>query len=568
MIRIVETPNPIKLSGRTSFLVFFPEYDPELVAAINRVPSAKWHKRERCWEVAASDIAQLLDSLVVYSDLSVKFFEEPEISEISSDLSEAEIANLKFTPFKHQIEGVNFGLAKKKWLLLDNPGCGKTNQIIALAETLKNRGEIDHCLVIVGVNSLKSNWKKEIKTFSNEDSLIIGEKIKKNGTIAKTPTSIADRVARLKQPISEFFVIINIESLRDSRIIDAIMKGPNKFGMIAIDEVHKCLGSGKSAQQSVNTLKLKADYMVGATGTLLVNNPMNAWGPLVWTDNDHSTLTNFKGQYCNFGGFNNREIIGYKNLELLKDELSDCSLRRRKEDLVDLPPKIITVELLDMNENHRKFYEAIESGVREEVNKIELNTSNLLALTTRLRQATADPMILTTNEISSTKIERCVELVQEIVENGEKVVVFSVFKPPLYQLEQLLAEYKPLLCTGDQPDKVLSDNIEAFQNDNEHMVLLGSHSRLGTGHTLNRATYLICLDTPYTYAGFDQSVSRIHRINNTGAANVKVLSCRDTIDERVWELVTNKKDLSDYVIDGEINETFASALRSMLDFNN
>jgi hypothetical protein len=76
-------------------------------------------------------------------------------------------------------------------------------------------------------------------------------------------------------PISEYFVVINVESLRDTRILDAISKGPNKFQMIAIDEVHKCLASGKKSIQANNILKLKADYKVAASGTLLLNNPLN-----------------------------------------------------------------------------------------------------------------------------------------------------------------------------------------------------------------------------------------------------------------------------------------------------
>ena len=154
-------------------------------------------------------------------------------------MTQAEIDQLHFKPYKHQVEGINYGLRKKKWLLLDNPGCGKTNQIIGLAETLKRRGLVEHCLVIAGINSLKSNWAKEIKKFSNEKSIIIGEKLKRDGTVSKIPMSIAERVEQLKKPISEFFVILNVESLRDDRIVSVISSGPNKFQMIAIDEVHK-----------------------------------------------------------------------------------------------------------------------------------------------------------------------------------------------------------------------------------------------------------------------------------------------------------------------------------------
>ena len=92
--------------------------------------------------------------------------------------------------------------------------------------------------------------------------------------------SIAERVEQLKKPIAEFFVILNVESLRDDRIVSAISSGPNKFQMIAIDEVHKCLATGKSSTQGSNILKLKADFQVAATGTLLLNNPINCWGPL------------------------------------------------------------------------------------------------------------------------------------------------------------------------------------------------------------------------------------------------------------------------------------------------
>ena len=87
--------------------------------------------------------------------------------------------------------------------------------------------------------------------------------------------SIAERVEQLKKPISEFFVILNVESLRDDRIVSVISSGPNKFQMIAIDEVHKCLATGKSSTQGSNILKLKADFQVAASGTILLNNPGN-----------------------------------------------------------------------------------------------------------------------------------------------------------------------------------------------------------------------------------------------------------------------------------------------------
>ena len=563
MIYIRETV-PIKMSGKTSFLISF-AYDPKVVDAIKTLPVKQYLKNIQAWEIPSDCLAEALDTLTFLDNIQLILLPETEEASNQGDfnLTQAEIDQLHFKPYKHQVEGINYGLQKKKWLLLDNPGCGKTNQIIGLAETLKRRGLVEHCLVIAGINSLKSNWAKEIKKFSNEKSIIIGEKLKRDGTVSKIPMSIAERVEQLKKPISEFFVILNVESLRDDRVISAISSGPNKFQMIVIDEVHKCLATGKSSTQGSNILKLKADFQVAATGTLLLNNPINCWGPLNWIDVDHSTLGNFKTQFVKFGGFGDKQIVGYKNLDTLKEELESCSIRRSKEQLVDLPPKTITVELLDMLPEHQKFYDAVKDGVKSEVDKVKLTTGNLLALTTRLRQATVDPGILTTSNIVSTKIERCCELVEELMDSKEKVVILSSFKPPVYKLAEALKQYNPVICTGDQADADVSKAVDAFQNDDEHMILIGTLGKVSTGLTLNRASYMIMLDEHWTSAMNNQAHDRIYRLNNTAPAFITILACKDTIDERVHEVSQYKQDLSDFVID-DIENSLSDSLRSAM----
>lgn len=567
MIKIIECQPPTKLSGISAFHIYF-DYKPELVDAVKSLPGPNiWLKKESCWEIPANTISQALDVLTFYDSIDLILL-PAEIKEISDSrfnpLTEEEISAFRIKPFKHQIEGINFGLQEKKWLLLDNPGCGKTNQVIWLAETLKRRNQIEHCLIVAGINSLKSNWKKEIATFSTETCLVIGEKFKKDGTLSKTPLTITERVTQLNNTISEFFVIINIESLRDDKIIKAINKGPNKFDMIAVDEVHKCLATGRSSTQGENLLKLDAQYKIALSGTLLINNPINCWGPLVWTENDHSTLTNFKNQYCNWGGFGNKQIVGYKNLDLLQEEIECRSLRRTKEQLVDLPPKVITYELLDMDPIHAEFYEAIKNGVKEEADKVDLKSGNLLALTTRLRQATVCPEILTSKDITSTKVTRCLDKVLELLELDEKVVVLSYFKAPLYKLAQLLEKYKPLVCTGDQADSEVSTNIDLFQKDDEHYVLLGSLNRIATGLTLNRASYMIMLDEFWTSAMNTQAHDRIYRLNNTTPAFITILACKDTIDERVHEVAAYKQELSDFIIDNKPTERFSDILKNII----
>lgn len=503
--------------------------------------------------------------MTFYDNIQIKLLADQE-KPVNGDfeLSEAEISQFKLKPYYHQIEGINFGLQKGKWLLLDSMGLGKTNEIIWYAETLKRRGLIDHCFIICGVDSLRQNWKKEIQKFSTESVVVLGEKISKKGNVSYA--TLPDRARQLKDPIDAFFVVTNIASIRSDAIVEAFNKSSNKFGLIAVDEIHRV--ATKTSQQGANLLKLKAPYKVGATGTLLTNNPISCYVPLNWTENDFATLTNFKSQYCKFGGFNDSQIVGYKNLEWLREEIDSCAIRRTLDQVRDdMPRKTVNTELVEMSDEHRKFYEAIKEGVKSEADKIELNSSNLLALTTRLRQATVCPNILTTQSIISTKVKRCVEIVEDIISQGEKVVVLTNFKMPTHQLADLLKPYGPLVVTGDTSETDATRAMDLFQTDPNYKIIIGTHPKLGTGFTLNAAMYMIMLDTPFTYSSFSQSCDRIYRVNNTRPANITVLLCKDTIDERVQEIIEAKKDLADYVVDGKensVSQTMKEELMSII----
>ena len=155
-------------------------------------------------------------------------------------------------------------------------GLGKSASIIYTASILKSRGLIDHCLIICCVNAIKENWANEIEKFSNESYLIIGKKVGKRGGVSYAP--IAERIQILKNPIKEFFVIMNIEILSKNEVVEAIQKSKNNFGMIAVDEIH--MSNNKNSHRGEGLLKLKADYKIAATGTLITNNPTSAYLPL------------------------------------------------------------------------------------------------------------------------------------------------------------------------------------------------------------------------------------------------------------------------------------------------
>lgn len=545
-----------KLSGLTSLFLSF-DYNEEIINAIKQIADVYlFNKKTKEWEIPVTYLSKLLDNLNAFDAIDISLYPTKE----SSLKPVKTILNYKLKPFKHQLEAIEFGLQHPRFLLLDDMGLGKTASIIHIAEERKARGQIKHCLIVCGIATLRGNWRKEIKLHSDESFRIIGEKINTKGNA--TYTTIRERTAELLKPIDEFFLIVNIETLRSEEFIDAINYGPNEIGMIVVDEIHRA--NNTKSQQGHNLLKLTSPYEIGATGTLLTSAPINAYLPLKWLGVDKANLTNYKRQYCEFGGFGGHEIIGYKNLEILKDEIDSNSLRRTKDILPDLPEKTIIKELVTLSDEHRKFYNDVKKGVKEECDKINLNTSNLLSLVTRLRQATACPQILTTSNIRSSKLDRCVELAEDLISKGEKVVVFSTFKESVKYLADYLKEYDPLICTGDSSEVDISNNVDLFQKDPSKKLIIATHQKMGTGITLNAASYMIFIDTPFNASEFNQSCDRIYRIGTKRPVFIYNLICEGTVDERVAQIISKKQAISDYIIDDRLTNDGLNILKDYI----
>jgi SNF2 family DNA or RNA helicase len=139
-----------------------------------------------------------------------------------------------------------------------------------------------------------------------------------------------------------------------------------------------------------------------------------------------------------------------------------------------------------------------------------------------------------------------------------------MFKEPLNQLAAKLEGFRFSINTGDFSDAAVFQNMTRFQDDPNEQIFLGTFPKCGTGYTLNSSMYMICIDTPYTYSLFEQGFQRVHRVNNTRPAFIKVLVCNETIDERVQQIVETKKELGEYLVDGVGDGTVDSRLTDEL----
>lgn len=240
-----------KVSGEWGMFLSFP-YNEQLLGIIRALPSRYWHSDTKEWEVPLNKLTELIDSMGGY---------EVQLTGELDALAERKVPDIQFNfktqPFDHQIEGFNYGLTHNKWLLGDQPGLGKTWQVINIALAKKQLYGYKHCLIICGVNGLKWNWVEEIHTHSNEDCHVLGQRINKRGkTVIKRN---ADKVEDINNIDSlPYFIITNIESLRDDKILMPLkaLCDNGSIDMIAMDECHKCFDSDTLIYTDKGQLKI------------------------------------------------------------------------------------------------------------------------------------------------------------------------------------------------------------------------------------------------------------------------------------------------------------------------
>ena len=552
----IEEKQTVKVPGVTSLFVSF-DYKKEVVDEIKALEGTQYNAETRVWECPISILAELLDKCCKYDEFTLSLL--PDKLEFEEHL---DISNFRTKPFDYQQAGIEFGLTHDCFLLLDAPGLGKTLQLTYLAEELQKRENLQHCLIICGINTLKTNWKTEIEKHSRLSCRILGQRVNRKGQLVVD--GIDKRLEQLLNPIEEFFVITNVETLRNEKILAALKKNKyNKFDMVVIDEIHRC--KSHTSQQGKNLLKLTtAKHRIGATGTLVLNNPLDTYVPLKWIGAERANFTNFRFQYCNYGGPFNNMLIGFKNMDALKSQIEQYSLRRTK-DILNLPPQNFITEYVELNDEQRIFYDNVQLGIAQEVDKVKLRPANVLAMVGRLRQATACPSILTTANILSSKLERAEDLTEQILSSGYKVVIFSTFKETVNQLARNLALFRPVVVTGDTPDFEREKLKEQFQTDPNTTVFIGTWQACGTGITLTAASYLIFIDTPFTHGDFQQCADRIYRIGTKESVFIYNLVAANTIDERVLEIVNDKEAISDYIVDDMITEKGINTLRKYIE---
>ena len=532
----------------SAFLSF--DYNAKIVNILRELPVRFYDKNHRTWEVPVSSVNELIDKLQDFNIKLIGKVTELESKQVVEGLPKG--FEFKTQPYSHQIEGVEYGLKYDKWFLGDEQGLGKSKQAIDIAVARKIAYNYKHCLIVCGVNTLKWNWVKEVHIHSDEGAYIPGQRTKRNGRvyIGSTKDKVAD--AKSVDRIEDYFIITNIESFRSKDFADAIKKSclDGKIDMCVADEMHKM--KNPSSQQSKGFLKCLPKCRIAMTGTPLMNNPLDLYIILKWLGYEAHSFYSFKNHYCVMGGFNGYDVIGYQNMDQLTEQFRNIMLRRLKANVLDLPEKIYVDDIVDMTDKQALIYNEVKNDIKAHIDQVTLDAVNPLSALIRLRQATGYTGILSSEIKESAKLDRMEDIVEEAVANGDKCIIFSNWTQMTEAIIDRLGKYNPALITGNTKDNDRTEQQDKFMNDDTCKVIVGTIGAMGTGLTLTAGSTVIFLDEPWNKALFDQAVDRAHRIGTKNNVTIYSIMCRDTIDERIHDLIYKKGQMSDAIVDGKI----------------
>ena len=550
-----------KCNGDWSLYVTFP-YNDKIVNVVRSFPSRFWDKDKKEWELPFKCFKPFIDALPDF-DFDIhgdwRAFTPKKKVELP--------ANFKFktNPFQHQIEGFEYGLNNDRWLLGDEQGLGKTKQVIDIAVAKKLQKGYKHCLIVCGVNGLKWNWVNEIHTHSEENVRILGQRYKGAKIYVGSMDDRLDDVKALfdKGEMAPYFLITNVETLRNEAIVKELQKlcKDGTIGIVAIDEIHKC--KNPSSQQGKGILKIQPECRIAMTGTPLMNNPFDLFIILKWLGYEKHAFYAFKKHYGVFGGYGGYECVGYRYLDELQTQLDEIMLRRLKNDVLDLPEKTHITEYVEMTPKQKQIYDEVTADIKMNIDQIKM-ANNPLAELIRMRQATGYTGILSSTVKESAKLDRMEELVEETVENGKQVVIFSNWTQMTDAIwARLHNKYRVSVITGETKDIDRQDNVAEFQSG-ASQVIVGTIGAMGTGITLTAGTVEIFMDEPWNRANKEQAEDRCHRVGTKENVTIYTLVCKDTIDEKVHTLVENKGKIADMLVDGKITGNKSELLDFLL----
>jgi SWI/SNF-related matrix-associated actin-dependent regulator 1 of chromatin subfamily A len=414
----------------------------------------------------------------------------------------------------HQVEAVQKLVENKKYILADDMGLGKTTStIVAALESGAKK------ILIICPASLKINWQREIENYTDR-SVYISE--------GKNFSQEHD------------FVIINYDIIKNFHDVkkksDSKILGTN-FDLVVVDEAHYIKNGQAQRTKLINDLVKKVDRLWLLTGTPMTSRPMDYFNLLSLVDSPVAkNWMAYAIRYCggyqfNAGGRKIWNVTGASNLEELRDRTSGLTLRRLKQDVLYLPDKIITPVYLRLKS---KQYEEV---MGDYYNWYEKNPDESKSLTVQFTKLTQVRQV-----IAEEKVIQTIELAENIIEQGKKVIIFCNFTNSLDRIIQHFGKTAVRL-DGSMSKPERQNSVDKFQEDDKVKVFVGNIKAAGVGITLTAGEAVIMNDLSFLPSDHSQAEDRAYRYGQKNNVLVYYPIFENTIEGIIYDILNKKKQV-------------------------
>lgn len=406
-------------------------------------------------------------------------------------------------------------------------------------------------VLIVAPTSVCAVWPKEFEdaaTFKFKVNVLLGDKRQR----------IRELEALKAFPFKALKVaVINYESTWREGIIEALMDW--KPDMVIADESQRIKTHDAQQSKAMHRLGDIAKYKLILSGTPVQNNAIDIFSqyrfldPTVFGMNYYA----FRGRYAIMGGFSNRQIVGYKDLDELIRKEHSIAYRVTKEEALDLPEQTFITRNIRMDTKDKNLYDQIRKNSFAELESGgQITAPTVLTKLLRLQQFTGG--FIQTDDgnkpelVFRGKLNALEDILDDyVIDAGKKLVVFCRFRPEIDLIQKLLEKKKIKYCSiyGDIKIDDRGAIVKEFQNNPDVKVFLAQIDTAGLGITLTAADTCVYYSVNFNYAAYSQSLARIHRIGQRNRCTYIHLVVEKTIDETVLKALAKKEDLAKTVVD-------------------
>ena len=461
---------------------------------------------------------------------------------------------LKVPLYPFQMRGVLFAASRGRTILADDMGLGKTIQAIGAAEMLARRRGIGRVLVICPA-SVKHQWLTEIKRFSDRSAVVIDGSPEQRRALYSSDA---------------FFKIVNYELVRrDLENVSALLPD-----LIVLDEAQRIRNWETATARTIKLLRSR--YALVLTGTPLENKLEELYSVVQFVDGRRlGPAFHFLSEHRQIN--EKGKLIGYRNLDQVRQKLAPILLRRRRDQVLkDLPPRTDKIFRVPLSPEQAEPYSDQQKIVAKLVQKLErqgwlspVDQQRMLCAIQNMRMICDSTFLFDKETQVSPKLEELKEIIHElVVEEQRKVVIFSEWEKMTQQVGALLDKMKIgyVSLHGGIPTRRRGQLIAKFRDHPDLKVFLSTDAG-GVGINLQAASAVINVEPPWNPARLEQRIARVHRMGQVRPVLAIHLLTENSIEERVWETIRLKKALFEGLFDGAGSEVSFEKLgrRSMIE---